>query len=172
MIATAFFGYVLPWGQMSYWAATVITSSLSSIPIIGSDLLISVWGNNSVGQSTLSRIYSFHFILPFVILGSVISHLFLLHEHGSNNPLGVVSYDNIPFHPYYTRKDILGVMVANIGFFFSYFLYPIFYHIRIIIFQLTRLLLLHISFLNGTFYHFMVSLVLFQIKSVVFCYQF
>jgi len=124
MVGTAFFGYVLPWGQMSYWAATVITSLLSSIPFIGNDLLIFVWGGSAVNQGTLTRIFGFHFILPFVIAGLVMVHLLLLHEHGSNNPLGVVSYDNIPFHPYYTRKDILGVWVISIVFLLFVFFYP------------------------------------------------
>jgi len=114
MVVTAFFGYVLPWGQMSYWAATVITSLISTLPIIGNDLLTFVWGGISVDQPTLTRIYGFHFLLPFVIAGLVVLHLALLHQHGSNNPIGVVSKDSTTFHPYYTIKDTLGIWVVNI----------------------------------------------------------
>jgi len=124
MIVTAFFGYVLPWGQMSYWAATVITSLLTTIPFIGDDLLQFIWGGIAVDQPTLTRIYGLHFLLPFVIAGLVVLHLVLLHEHGSNNPLGIRSKDNIPFHPYYTSKDFLGLWVVNIIFLFVVFFYP------------------------------------------------
>lgn len=114
MIVTAFFGYVLPFGQMSYWAATVIFSLTSVIPYIGKNILLYLWGGISIEQPTLSRIYALHFILPFVILAIVVSHLIFLHEYGSNNPLGIRTEDYIPFHPYYTFKDIVGVVFATI----------------------------------------------------------
>nr|AAQ84013.1 cytochrome b [Tupaia salatana] len=111
-MATAFMGYVLPWGQMSFWGATVITNLLSAIPYIGTDLVEWIWGGFSVDKATLTRFFAFHFILPFIITALVIVHLLLLHETGSSNPLGIDSdADKIPFHPYYTIKDILGVVV-------------------------------------------------------------
>nr|AAQ84015.1 cytochrome b [Tupaia salatana] len=111
-MATAFMGYVLPWGQMSFWGATVITNLLSAIPYIGTDLVEWIWGGFSVDKATLTRFFAFHFILPFIITALVIVHLLFLHETGSNNPLGIDSdADKIPFHPYYTIKDILGVIV-------------------------------------------------------------
>nr|WPW49455.1 cytochrome b [Manis pentadactyla] len=111
-MATAFMGYVLPWGQMSFWGATVITNLLSAVPYIGSNLVEWVWGGFSVDKATLTRFFAFHFILPFVILGLALVHLLFLHETGSNNPMGIVSNsDKIPFHPYYTTKDILGLFI-------------------------------------------------------------
>jgi len=112
MIITAFFGYVLPWGQMSYWAATVITSLLSVIPFIGEQVLFFVWGGISIDQPTLTRVYGLHYLLPFVLLGIVILHIILLHEHGSNNASGMVKIDSLPFHPYFTYKDLLGFLVT------------------------------------------------------------
>nr|QOZ41285.1 cytochrome b [Tupaia montana] len=110
-MATAFMGYVLPWGQMSFWGATVITNLLSAIPYVGTDLVEWIWGGFSVDKATLTRFFAFHFILPFIITALVIVHLLFLHETGSNNPLGINSdADKIPFHPYYTIKDILGVV--------------------------------------------------------------
>nr|YP_009943215.1 cytochrome b [Tupaia minor]QOD41430.1 cytochrome b [Tupaia minor]QOD41443.1 cytochrome b [Tupaia minor] len=110
-MATAFMGYVLPWGQMSFWGATVITNLLSAIPYVGTDLVEWIWGGFSVDKATLTRFFAFHFILPFIITALVIVHLLFLHETGSNNPLGIDSNaDKIPFHPYYTIKDILGVV--------------------------------------------------------------
>jgi quinol-cytochrome oxidoreductase complex cytochrome b subunit len=117
MIATAFFGYVLPFGQMSYWAATVIFSLTSVIPMIGKNILLYLWGGISIEQPTLSRIYALHFLLPFVILGLAGAHLVLLHENGSSNPVGIRGGDSIPFHPYYTYKDIVGVINSTIIFF-------------------------------------------------------
>nr|AHD26448.1 cytochrome b [Zapus princeps oregonus] len=112
VMATAFMGYVLPWGQMSFWGATVITNLLSAIPYIGSTLVEWIWGGFSVDKATLTRFFAFHFILPFIIAAMAIVHLLFLHETGSNNPLGLVSdTDKIPFHPYYTIKDALGVML-------------------------------------------------------------
>nr|ADG83864.1 cytochrome b [Microcebus murinus] len=115
VMATAFMGYVLPWGQMSFWGATVITNLLSAIPYMGTDLVEWIWGGFSVDKATLTRFFAFHFILPFVILALVMVHLLFLHETGSNNPLGIPSEsDKIPFHPYYTIKDLLGLMLLLI----------------------------------------------------------
>nr|ADX32825.1 cytochrome b [Hylomyscus sp. CIV1227]QHB77382.1 cytochrome b [Hylomyscus simus] len=112
VMATAFMGYVLPWGQMSFWGATVITNLLSAIPYIGTTLVEWIWGGFSVDKATLTRFFAFHFILPFIITALVIVHLLFLHETGSNNPTGLNSdSDKIPFHPYYTIKDILGVIL-------------------------------------------------------------
>nr|QUE27214.1 cytochrome b [Fulvetta cinereiceps] len=109
LMATAFVGYVLPWGQMSFWGATVITNLFSAIPYIGQTLVEWAWGGFSVDNPTLTRFFALHFLLPFVIAGLTLVHLTLLHETGSNNPLGIPSdCDKIPFHPYYTTKDILG----------------------------------------------------------------
>ena len=112
MIATAFMGYVLPWGQMSFWAATVITNLFSAIPVVGNEIVLWLWGGFSVDNPTLNRFYSFHYLLPFILLGLVVVHLVFLHEFGSNNPLGVVSYvDQIPFGPYLTVKDGFSLFV-------------------------------------------------------------
>nr|AIR93260.1 cytochrome b [Pomatorhinus ruficollis]AIR93271.1 cytochrome b [Pomatorhinus ruficollis] len=109
LMATAFVGYVLPWGQMSFWGATVITNLLSAIPYIGQTLVEWAWGGFSVDNPTLTRFFAIHFLLPFVIAGLTLVHLTLLHDTGSNNPLGIPSdCDKIPFHPYYTVKDVLG----------------------------------------------------------------
>nr|AHY87994.1 cytochrome b [Napothera epilepidota] len=109
LMATAFVGYVLPWGQMSFWGATVITNLFSAIPYIGQTLVEWAWGGFSVDNPTLTRFFAIHFLLPFVIAGLTLVHLTLLHETGSNNPLGIPSdCDKIPFHPYYTTKDFLG----------------------------------------------------------------
>nr|UTE82707.1 cytochrome b [Propithecus verreauxi]UTE82720.1 cytochrome b [Propithecus verreauxi]UTE82733.1 cytochrome b [Propithecus verreauxi] len=112
VMATAFMGYVLPWGQMSFWGATVITNLLSAIPYIGTNLVEWIWGGFSVDKATLTRFFAFHFILPFIIAALVMVHLLFLHETGSNNPLGIPSNpDKIPFHPYYTIKDLLGLIL-------------------------------------------------------------
>nr|AHM92240.1 cytochrome b [Neophocaena asiaeorientalis] len=112
VMATAFVGYVLPWGEMSFWGATVITNLLSAIPYIGSTLVEWIWGGFSVDKATLTRFFAFHFILPFIITALMIVHLLFLHETGSNNPTGIPSnMDMIPFHPYYTIKDILGILL-------------------------------------------------------------
>nr|AHD26613.1 cytochrome b [Napaeozapus insignis abietorum] len=112
VMATAFMGYVLPWGQMSFWGATVITNLLSAIPYIGSTLVEWIWGGFSVDKATLTRFFAFHFILPFIIAALAIVHLLFLHETGSNNPTGLISdADKIPFHPYYTIKDALGFFI-------------------------------------------------------------
>nr|AAR25339.1 cytochrome b [Tangara vassorii] len=112
LMATAFVGYVLPWGQMSFWGATVITNLFSAIPYIGQTLVEWAWGGFSVDNPTLTRFFALHFLLPFVIVGLTLVHLTFLHETGSNNPMGIPSdCDKIPFHPYYTIKDILGFAV-------------------------------------------------------------
>nr|AKM16255.1 cytochrome b [Chrysospalax villosus] len=112
VMATAFMGYVLPWGQMSFWGATVITNLLSAIPYIGSTLVEWIWGGFSVDKATLTRFFAFHFILPFIVTALTMVHLLFLHETGSNNPSGLNSdADKIPFHPYYTVKDLLGVLI-------------------------------------------------------------
>nr|YP_010580159.1 cytochrome b [Trichogramma cacaeciae]UZS90460.1 cytochrome b [Trichogramma cacaeciae] len=111
-MGTAFMGYVLPWGQMSFWGATVITNLVSAVPYIGDSIVKWLWGGFSVNNATLNRFYSIHFILPFVILFMVIMHLVFLHETGSTNPSGLSSnYFKIPFNPYYSIKDILGFIV-------------------------------------------------------------
>lgn len=112
VIATAFIGYVLPWGQISFWGATVITNLLSAIPYIGTNLVEWIWGGFSVDKATLTRFFAFHFILPFIVTALAGVHLLFLHETGSNNPSGLNSdTDKIPFHPYYTIKDILGALI-------------------------------------------------------------
>nr|QYL33600.1 cytochrome b [Ovis aries] len=111
-MVTAFMGYVLPWGQMSFWGATVITNLLSAIPYIGTNLVEWIWGGFSVDKATLTRFFAFHFIFPFIIAALAMVHLLFLHETGSNNPTGIPSdTDKIPFHPYYTIKDILGAIL-------------------------------------------------------------
>nr|QFI35944.1 cytochrome b [Mileewa albovittata] len=107
-MATAFLGYVLPWGQMSFWGATVITNLLSAIPYIGMMLVNWIWGGFAVDNATLSRFFSLHFMLPFIILMLTIIHIFFLHKTGSNNPIGINSdMDKIPFHPYFSIKDLM-----------------------------------------------------------------
>nr|AND97195.1 cytochrome b [Statilia sp. FY-2016a] len=112
VMATAFMGYVLPWGQMSFWGATVITNLLSAIPYLGIELVQWVWGGFAVDNATLNRFFTFHFVLPFIVAAAVMVHLLFLHQTGSNNPLGVNSnIDKIPFHPYFTFKDVLGFII-------------------------------------------------------------
>nr|QHR83541.1 cytochrome b [Coleonyx variegatus] len=109
VMATAFVGYVLPWGQMSFWGATVITNLLSAIPYIGTNLVQWIWGGFSVDNATLTRFFTFHFLLPFVVAAAAALHLMFLHETGSNNPTGMNSNtDKVPFHPYFSYKDLLG----------------------------------------------------------------
>ncbi|MBN8544095.1 MAG: cytochrome b N-terminal domain-containing protein [Alphaproteobacteria bacterium] len=111
MMATAFMGYVLPWGQMSFWGATVITNLFSAFPIVGDPIVTWLWGGFSVDHPTLNRFFALHFLLPFLIVGVVILHIIALHAHGSNNPTGIDAkgpQDKIPFHPYYTVKDFFG----------------------------------------------------------------
>nr|ADE62056.1 cytochrome b [Barbus rebeli] len=112
VMATAFVGYVLPWGQMSFWGATVITNLFSAVPYMGDMLVQWIWGGFSVDNATLTRFFAFHFLLPFIIAAATILHLLFLHETGSNNPIGLNSdADKISFHPYFTYKDLLGFVV-------------------------------------------------------------
>jgi len=114
-IATAFLGYVLPWGQISFWGATVITNLLSAIPYVGNHLVLWIWGGFAVDNATLNRFFIFHFLFPFIILALIIIHLFYLHLSGSNNPLGLNSnLDKIPFHPYFSFKDLLFIIIIII----------------------------------------------------------
>jgi ubiquinol-cytochrome c reductase cytochrome b subunit len=119
MMMSAFLGYVLPWGQMSFWGATVITNLFSAIPGIGPAIVEWLWGGFSVDNPTLNRFFSLHYLLPFVIVALVFLHIVALHRHGSNNPLGVnpgAPRDTIPFHPYYTVKDLVGLGMALVFF--------------------------------------------------------
>nr|YP_010960716.1 cytochrome b [Uropterygius macrocephalus]WNH38210.1 cytochrome b [Uropterygius macrocephalus] len=112
VMMTAFVGYVLPWGQMSFWGATVITNLLSAVPYVGNTLVQWIWGGFSVDNATLTRFFAFHFLLPFVVLAATLLHLLFLHETGSNNPAGLNSdADKIPFHPYFSYKDLLGFII-------------------------------------------------------------
>nr|WAB70227.1 cytochrome b [Athyma asura] len=112
LMATAFMGYVLPWGQMSFWGATVITNLLSAIPYLGTTLVNWIWGGFAVDNATLTRFYTFHFLFPFIILMLTMIHLLFLHQTGSNNPLGINSnLDKIPFHPFFTFKDLIGFII-------------------------------------------------------------
>jgi ubiquinol-cytochrome c reductase cytochrome b subunit len=127
MMATAFMGYVLPWGQMSFWGATVITNLFSAIPVFGNKIVTLLWGGFAVDNPTLNRFFALHFLLPFVILGVVILHIIALHRFGSNNPIGIDTkgkQDTIPFHPYYTTKDIFGLGVFLIFYAFWVFYFP------------------------------------------------
>lgn len=124
-IGTAFLGYVLPWGQISFWGATVITNLISAIPYFGPSIVEWVWGRFSVGQPTLTRFFSLHFILPFIILAITIIHLLFLHEKGSTNPLGDLNHSGkIPFHPYYTWKDLVGFLLLFLILMFIVFFFP------------------------------------------------
>nr|QRC77975.1 cytochrome b [Pennahia anea] len=115
VMMTAFVGYVLPWGQMSFWGATVITNLLSAVPYVGNTLVQWIWGGFSVDNATLTRFFAFHFLFPFIVAAMTLLHLLFLHETGSNNPLGVNSdSDKIPFHPYFTYKDLLGFAILII----------------------------------------------------------
>jgi quinol-cytochrome oxidoreductase complex cytochrome b subunit len=127
MIATAFMGYVLPWGQMSYWAATVITNLFSAVPLVGQSIVTFLWGGFTVGDPTLHRFYALHYLLPFIIVAVVFLHLVALHRFGSNNPLGIDlkgPQDTIPFHPYYTVKDFFGLTVFLLIYAFFVFYAP------------------------------------------------
>ena len=115
-MATAFIGYVLPWGQISFWGATVITNLLSAIPYIGKSLVEWLWGGFAVDNATLNRFFSFHFVLPFIIIAVTVIHIIFLHQTGSNNPLGLNSdSERVSFHPYYSIKDGLGFVIALSG---------------------------------------------------------
>ena len=125
MMATAFMGYVLPWGQMSFWGATVITNLFSAIPVIGDYIVTWVWGGYSVDDPTINRFFVWHYLLPAIIVGLVIVHLWALHVHKSNNPLGIdikTPQDMMPFHPFYTIKDLYGL-----GLFMIFFMYFVFF---------------------------------------------
>nr|QGT77281.1 cytochrome b [Apotamonautes hainanensis] len=112
VMATAFLGYVLPWGQMSFWGATVITNLFSAIPFIGTELVQWIWGGFSVDNATLTRFFTFHFILPFIVSAFSLIHILFLHQAGANNPLGISTQnDKVPFHPYFTFKDIVGFII-------------------------------------------------------------
>nr|AVJ52637.1 cytochrome b [Solenosthedium bilunatum] len=111
-MGTAFLGYVLPWGQMSLWGATVITNLLSAVPYLGGTLVKWLWGGFSVDNATLTRFFTLHFLMPFIIAAFVMIHLLFLHQTGSNNPLGLNSnYDKVPFHPYFSIKDTMGFLI-------------------------------------------------------------
>nr|APX40198.1 cytochrome b [Smaragdina rufimana] len=113
VMATAFLGYVLPWGQMSFWGATVITNLVSAIPYLGTTIVQWIWGGFAVDNATLTRFFAFHFLLPFIVSALVMIHLLFLHQTGSSNPLGTtLNIDKIPFHPYFSFKDILGIMIT------------------------------------------------------------
>jgi ubiquinol-cytochrome c reductase cytochrome b subunit len=127
MMATAFFGYVLPWGQMSFWGATVITNLFGAIPLVGGTIVTWLWGGFSVDNATLNRFFSLHYLLPFMIAGVVILHIWALHIPGSNNPTGVSvkdKQDTLPFHPYFTVKDAFGLVVFLILFMWFVFYVP------------------------------------------------
>nr|YP_010999492.1 cytochrome b [Synuchus nitidus]WPM98404.1 cytochrome b [Synuchus nitidus] len=112
VMGTAFMGYVLPWGQMSFWGATVITNLLSAIPYLGNMLVQWIWGGFAVDNATLTRFFTIHFLLPFLVIAAVMIHLLFLHQTGSNNPLGINSnIDKIPFHPYFSYKDLMGFIL-------------------------------------------------------------
>nr|AXS64987.1 cytochrome b [Cucujoidea sp. 4 KM-2017] len=122
---TAFLGYVLPWGQMSFWGATVITNLLSAIPYLGNSIVIWLWGGFAVDNATLTRFFTFHFIMPFILSALVMIHLLFLHQTGSNNPLGTNSnLDKIPFHPFFSIKDILGYMIFIFSMLIIIIMYP------------------------------------------------
>uniref|UniRef100_UPI0030E095C0 cytochrome b n=1 Tax=Odontothrips pentatrichopus TaxID=3118774 RepID=UPI0030E095C0 len=124
-MASAFLGYVLPWGQMSFWGATVITNLLSAIPYLGTMLVYWIWGGFSVDNATLNRFFVFHFLMPFVVLMMVIMHLFFLHVKGSNNPLGIFSKSfKIPFTPFFVLKDLMGFLFLFLGLIFIISFFP------------------------------------------------
>jgi len=129
MMATAFMGYVLPWGQMSFWGATVITNLFSAIPLIGNYIVELLWGGFSVDNPTLNRFFALHFLLPFILVAVIMLHVMALHHHGSNNPTGIEpdKSETIPFHPYYTSKDALGVGVFLLIWMFFVFFKPNFF---------------------------------------------
>ena len=127
MMATAFMGYVLPWGQMSFWGATVITNLFSAIPLVGESIVSWLWGGFAVDNALLNRFFALHYLFPFLIVGVVILHIIALHTHGSNNPLGIDRsgpQDSISFHPYYTIKDLFGLSFVLTIFFLVVFYAP------------------------------------------------
>ena len=127
MMATAFMGYVLPWGQMSFWGATVITNLFSAIPFVGESIVTFLWGGFSVDNPTLNRFFSLHYLMPFLIAGVVVLHIVALHRFGSNNPIGIDAKgpaDTISFHPYYTIKDMVGIAVFLLLLAMAVFFFP------------------------------------------------
>jgi len=125
MMAIAFLGYVLPYGQMSLWGATVITNLLSAIPVFGQDLVELIWGGFSVSNATLNRFFSLHFVLPFLLAALALAHLIVLHVHGSNNPNGVIAQnDRYPMHPYFTFKDLVTIYFFLLALSIIVFYYP------------------------------------------------
>ncbi|WP_019961196.1 cytochrome b [Woodsholea maritima] len=127
MMAAAFMGYVLPWGQMSFWGAMVITNLIGSLPIIGGPITELLWGGFTVGNPTLNRFFSLHYLIPFLIAGAVILHIWALHVPGNGNPTGISvksSRDTLPFHPYYTVKDGFAIVVFMLVFAFFVFYWP------------------------------------------------
>ena len=127
MMATAFMGYVLPWGQMSFWGATVITNLFSAIPVVGESIVTFLWGGFSVDNPTLNRFFSLHYLMPFLIAGVVVLHIVALHRFGSNNPIGIDTrgrQDTISFHPYYTIKDMVGIAMFLLLLAVAVFFFP------------------------------------------------
>ena len=127
MMATAFMGYVLPWGQMSFWGATVITNLFSAIPFVGESIVTFLWGGFSVDNPTLNRFFSLHYLMPFLIAGVVVLHIVALHRFGSNNPIGIDAkgpQDTISFHPYYTIKDMVGIAMFLLLLAVAVFFFP------------------------------------------------
>ena len=125
LMATAFLGYVLPWGQISFWGATVITNLLSAIPYVGTNIVQWLWGGFSVDNATLNRFFALHFLLPFLLAALSVIHLFFLHQTGSNNPLGIVSlHSRTKFHPLFAWKDLFGFLITLSGLFFVIFFAP------------------------------------------------
>jgi ubiquinol-cytochrome c reductase cytochrome b subunit len=127
MMATAFMGYVLPWGQMSFWGATVITNLFSAIPLVGESIVTFLWGGFSVDNPTLNRFFSLHYLMPFLIAGVVVLHIVALHRFGSNNPIGIDTkgkQDTISFHPYYTIKDVVGIAMFLLLLAIAVFFFP------------------------------------------------
>ena len=125
VMVSAFMGYVLPWGQIRFWGATVITNLFRAFPYVGERLVTWLWGGFSVGNATLTRFYTFHFVVPMLVAATVVIHIFLLHRTGSNNPLGVTSAaDKIPFHRYFTMKDVTGFAVLVSLFLFLVLFFP------------------------------------------------
>nr|QLD97166.1 cytochrome b [Hyalomma truncatum] len=125
LMGTAFLGYILPWGQMSFWGATVITNLISAIPYVGSTMTFWVWGGFSVDNNTLMRFFTLHFIFPFILAFLVLIHIMMIHEKGSSNPLGLTfNIDKIPFHPYFSIKDLMGILTIMIPFLYISIIYP------------------------------------------------
>jgi ubiquinol-cytochrome c reductase cytochrome b subunit len=124
LFATAFIGYVLPWGQMSYWGATVITNLFSAIPLVGQDIVHWLWGGFSVANATLNRFYSLHFFLPFILLALTVLHIFYLHIEGSSNSLGLDTTEWTNFYPYFFLKDLFSLFFFSIPYFYMVFFHP------------------------------------------------